>query len=272
MNYESIKPFCQLYVKFIDDLSKLYTTGVSKEKLATQKKWLLTCMLKKNTDIPNVFLKSILPYADMIHSASPDLFDPSHKMCLKLGRLDWKVFSGCVASDALLDTDKDIILRYLKSLLLTSQMLTGSLNMAEFDAYLKGARQQQVPNPEATAQSAQSAQQALDPMSAFMQNPAYSGIYNKLETKFASIAQRKGINLNNQSELMSMMFSGQIDMGSIMKEVSTDLEQEIRDGNVNRAELETHANSILGSVDPTLLSLVQSNPSMIMSMLSGVGK
>jgi len=263
MNYEAIKPFCQLYVKFIDDLSKLYATGVSKEKLATQKKWLLTCMLKKKTDIPDVFLKSILPYANMIHAGSYDLFDPSHKMCLKLGRIDFRVFSGCVAYDALQDTDKEIILRYLKSLLLTSQMLTGSLNMAEFDAYLKGQQQQQ------QQVQAQHTTPAADPFADFMQTPAFAGVYSKLESKLSVLAEQKGINLNNKSELMSMMFSGQVDIGSMMKEVSTDLEREIRDGNVDRKELEAQASSLLSSVDPTMLSLVQSNPSMLMSMFAG---
>lgn len=275
MDYAAVKPFCHLYLSFVDDLLKVYTGKVSQEKLSTQRKWLLQGMLRKNTEIPEIFMKSILVYSTRVMQADPTLFDPTSESPLKLGRLDWKIFSKETDYTTLTHTDKESLFKYLRSMLLTCQMLTGRMSMEQFSAYLQQSQapsQQQQQTVTTTPQHPQQ-QGGADPLQAFLSNPAYAQLYANMERQLATEAQRSGIDMNNKAELMSMVLSGKLDMSSIMRDMSADLDAQIQSGAVNKEDLEAQANGIIasmsGGLPPGLMSTLQSNPSMLMSMLGG---
>lgn len=273
MNYAAIKPFCHLYLNFIDDLLKVYPGKLSQEKMTTQRKWLLQGMLRKNTEIPEIFMQSILPYAELIMANDTSLFDPTNKKALKLGRLDWKIFSKETDFSVLSVSDQENVFKYLRSMLLTCQMLTGRMSMAQFSSFLSGPPQLSPPTPIAQEQLPLQGGGA-DPFQAFLANPAYAQLYANMERQLAAEAQRSGVDLSNKAELMSMVLSGKIDMSSIMKDMSADLEAQIQSGTISKDELEAQANGIIssmsGSLPPGLMSTLQSNPSMLMGMLGGL--
>lgn len=277
MNYESVKPFCHLYLNFIDDLIKVYPGKLSQEKLTTQRKWLLQGMLRKNVNIPETFMQSIQPVIAQVMAQDLSLFDPTNTSALKLGRLDWKIFSKETKFESLTSADQENVFKYLRSMLLTCQMLTGRMSMQQFAAIIQQASPQ-VQNPPQSAimetPTTNVQGQGNDPFQAFLSNPAYAQLYANLERQLTAEAQRTGVNLNNQSELMGMVLSGKLDMATIMKDMSENLDAQIQSGTINKDELEAQANGIIGSMSgglpPGLLSTLQSNPSALLSMLGGL--
>ena len=221
-----IKPFCNTYISFLNDLHKLYDGPKNKQisyKLKKQTKWVMQMSNRGNPEVATIFSKNIEPYRERLLEFDETLFTgPDY---LKLGRIRWDMLSKQKSWESVDDADKEAIWKYLNTLIITSQTaITHTLDGLE-EFVRRIAPQQQAP------QQGQQGQQAAG-LGQFMEDPAIKHLAGIVEQK---LKQRNDLDLSNPMALMQQMMTGELDLSDIQNDIQQEIDKECEAGNMSRA-------------------------------------
>lgn len=217
---DALKPFCQTYISFLNDLFKLYDGARNQHiayKLKKQTKWVMQMMNRGNPEVVTIFSKNIEPYRERLLSRDETLFTgPKHMI---LGRIRWDILSKQKPWGLISNDDKETIWKYLNTLVVTSQTaITGTLEgLQEFVNMIVPQQQQQ--------------QHDASPFGDFMEDPAIKHLAGIVEAK---LKQRTDLDLSNPMALMQQMMTGQLDLTDIQNDIQSEIDKECEAGNMSR--------------------------------------